>query len=402
MSDKRQPQNNAKTGRPTGSGIPIIQINQAREMFQNTVSARIPGNARGRDRETQGSVMSSATTSRSVPNSSASFQHSQSIKMATNMPKTSSNSSQVHNHKHNHTHPHKSNNPNNPNCDHCGTVIVPSPVASIPAKDDPSVTISDWTITTSKRPILSSDEIDDWTEKLKLPIPEMIFGNSKVELINTKTNWSIQFNPFEALSHVKLGDSGLRVSYSEKWINSKLKTSQVTNTEEGLQFGKHWDWSYTTLYNGTVSGNSDYEFVVNNDFELPIEKLTRRDPILFYDDFILFEDELADNGISMLSIKLRVMAERLLLLCRFFLRVDEVLFKVIDTRIYVEFDEDLVVREWKYMEDDYKTVLKKCRMNSNDPKKSLRDSNWVASVLPLKERICEVLTIKEETKKTTE
>ena len=62
----------------------------------------------------------------------------------------------------------------------------------------------------------------------------------------------------------------------------------------------------------------------------------------------------------------------------------------------MEFNENLVVREWKYMEDDYKTVLNKCRINSNDPKKSLRDSNWVASILPLKERTCEILRKKQK------
>lgn len=381
----------------------MIQVNQAREMFQATVRAHHPGNPQQpRETEIQSSMMRTTNTTVGGTTTNSSFQDTQSVTVATSMPKPSSKRSHEHDHKHTHTHPHRSNNPNNPNCGHCGTVIVPSPVATIPAKDDPSVSVGDWTITTTKRPILSSDEIDDWTEKLKFPIPEMIFGHSSVELKNTKTHWCIRFNPFHALSQVKLGDSGLRVSYSEKWINSKLKNSQVTNTEEGLQFGKHWDWSYTTLYNGTVSEDSEYKFVVDNQYQLPIEKLTRRDPILFYDDFILFEDELADNGISMLSIKLRVMAERLLLLCRFFLRVDEVLFKIIDTRIYVEFNEDLVVREWKYMEDDYKTVLNKCRLNSNDPKKSLRDSNWVASVLPLKERVCEVLRKKEDIEEVAE
>ncbi|KAL2711050.1 Type 2A phosphatase activator TIP41 [Kluyveromyces marxianus] len=375
-------QSSAESRRPFGSGIPIIQVNQAREMFQSTVRARRPGSSQPRDTVTMRESSVISTRSLASP-------------MATQRPNTMMSPRPKMKPKTTQNHPHKSNNPNNPNCDHCGVVIVPSPVASLPAKDDPSVTIGDWTITTTKRPILSSDEIDAWTEKLHFPIPEMIFGNSGVEIINNSTNWWIKFSPFHALSEVKLGDSGLRVSYSEKWLNSKLKSSQISNTEEGLQFGKHWDWSYTTLYKGTTNEDSDYEFVRDDDYQLPIDKLSRRDPILFYDDFILFEDELADNGISILSIKLRVMAERLLLLCRFFLRVDEVLFKIVDTRLYIEFAEELVVREWKYMEDDYKTVLNKCKMNSSDPKRSLRDSNWVGSVLPLKERVCEVLRKKE-------
>lgn len=373
-----------RRGGGVGDGIKAIHVNQAREMFQATIRARQPPGAWRQINTTEkavideigGGIHSSEAVCRISSDSNSSED--------TKLPGNPSNEKLMHT--------HRCNNPHNPNCDHCGTVIIPSPIARMPLKDDPSITLGEWTITTIKRPILSSDEIDEWSDKLQFPIPEMIFGNSSVELHNEETNWFINFNPFDALNQVKLGDSGLRVAYSEDWINSKLKNSQVTTTAEGLKFGKHWDWSYTTFYQGTTANsNLGYKFERADEYELPVNKLSRRDPILFYDDFILFEDELADNGISMLSIKLRVMKERLLLLSRFFLRIDGVLFKIIDTRIYIEFSEDLVVREWKYLEDDYNSVLNKCKMNSNDPKRSLRDSNWVASVLPLKQRTCEVL-----------
>ena len=47
-----------------------------------------------------------------------------------------------------------------------------------------------------------------------------------------------------------------------------------------------------------------------------MDLLKRPDPILFFDELVLYEDELADNGITMLSCKIRVMPARLLLLCR--------------------------------------------------------------------------------------
>lgn len=89
---------------------------------------------------------------------------------------------------------------------------------------------------------------------------------------------------------------------------------------------------------------------------IPIELLKRPDPILFYDDVILYEDELADNGITMLSCKIRVMPSRLLLLTRFFMRLDNVLFRLRDTRVYVGFEEREIIREYQSRECDYEAV----------------------------------------------
>ena len=41
----------------------------------------------------------------------------------------------------------------------------------------------------------------------------------------------------------------------------------------------------------------------NSSHRIPVEELSRPDPILFYTEIPLFEDELHDNGTSMLSIR---------------------------------------------------------------------------------------------------
>jgi type 2A phosphatase activator TIP41 len=89
---------------------------------------------------------------------------------------------------------------------------------------------------------------------------------------------------------------------------------------------------------------------------IPIELLKRPDPILFFDEVMLYEDELADNGISMLSCKIRVMPSRLLLLCRFFMRLDNVVVRLRDTRVYVDFDTGEVIREYQAKEEQYEKV----------------------------------------------
>lgn len=64
---------------------------------------------------------------------------------------------------------------------------------------------------------------------------------------------------------------------------------------------KPYDWTYTTDYRGT--SNQEFE-IYSGESLIDLERLKRQDPILFYDDNILYEDELADNGTAMLTIRL--------------------------------------------------------------------------------------------------
>ena len=89
---------------------------------------------------------------------------------------------------------------------------------------------------------------------------------------------------------------------------------------------------------------------------IPLELLKRPDPILFFDEVMLYEDEMADNGITLYSCKVRIMPQRLLLLCRFFMRLDNVLLRIRDTRVYVEFGTGEVIREYVAKEEKYEVV----------------------------------------------
>lgn len=71
---------------------------------------------------------------------------------------------------------------------------------------------------------------------------------------------------------------------------------------------------------------------------------------------VLYESELDDNGISVFSCKLRVMPDRMLLLCRLFMRLDNVLVRIRDTRIYVDFNKGKVIRDYTEKEDSFNTV----------------------------------------------
>lgn len=273
---------------------------------------------------------------------------------------------------------------NNPQCAHCGTVIIPLPKATFPFHEKPSITVNNWSIYTMKGPILLSNELDYLnSNRFEFPLPEMIFGNNYVRIVNDKTNFAIEFNTLDALDSLS-ENSDFKVSYHKEWLSTRPKANVSAQNEDSnsvqsdLESVKPYDWTYLTNYKGTIT-NGSFE---KTGEKIPLEKLLRPDPILFFDELILFEDELGDNGISMLSTKVRVMHSCLLLLCRLYLRVDDVAFRVRDTRVYVDFDTNEVLREYKTQEAQYEDLLKKVSGRSADPKKLLRDSNWVSQNMP--------------------
>lgn len=394
-------------------GIDTISINAAREMHARTVRARLPPNRTSNytSATTMNKGLDNSMQNNIINNRNSTLVRGTTVDIRTRTEKipmiAPAKLTKIR---------HKCNNPNNPPCSHCGTVIIPSPAARMPLEDIPSISIDDWTITSCKKPILNSVELEKW-ESEYLPglgtLPEMIFGNNFIKIENVKHNWQIEFNALDALKLVSLEDTGIRVSYSKDWIESKKRVNQNKNTtkknndvdvdeveiDKFLKIVKHYDWTYTTEYKGTIHDDDEksneavrYVFRRDDSVELPIDKLSRPDPILYFDDMILYEDELADNGISLLTCKIRVMNERLLLLMRFFLNVDDVILRVYDTRIYVEFDTNEIIREFKKYEGDNEILQRYSRIaNSIDPKALLRDSNWVVKHIPLKTRECEYL-----------
>ncbi|KAK9479797.1 TIP41-domain-containing protein [Lipomyces japonicus] len=254
----------------------------------------------------------------------------------------------------------------------------------------PAVSRHGWSVYSSKRAILKAEEIDQIGEQLKIPIPEMIFGNNVVKIENHELGWSIDFNAIDALDRVdKYGnpDGGLvKVAYSDAWLKDKQQS------ENGVhKIVKPFDWTYTTDYKGTLSP-SVAQFAPTDD-RIPLEKLTLPDPILFFDDVHLFEDELGDNGVAMLSVKVRVMPERLLLLSRFFLRVDDVVFRIRDTRIFIEFSKHEVIREYVAKQDSYENVRRRISPSARDFGLYLRDPAWLTTVLPVVQTTVEKATL---------
>lgn len=185
----------------------------------------------------------------------------------------------------------------------------------------------------------------------------MIFGDNLVSITHVPTNWTLEFNTADALDAVDKTDKNmLRVAYARDWESTRGGTTQGIK-----EVVKPYDWSYSTTYCGTTRNDTDElnSFRPTTEKQIPIELLKRRDPMLFFDEVVLYESELDDNGISLCSAKLRVHEKRMLLLVRLFMRLDNVLVRLRDTRVYVDFETDEVIREYTAKEsklDDVKNV----------------------------------------------
>ncbi|KAL5119150.1 Tap42 interacting protein [Pleosporales sp. CAS-2024a] len=258
-----------------------------------------------------------------------------------------------------------------------------------PAQAATSITKGAFTITTRKLPILRAAPIDDMSKKLGITPPEMIFGDNLARIEHAPSGWFVEFNAFDALDRVdKTGDNMFKVSYSHEWQQNRQK-----QFEDITDVVKPFDWSYSTDYKGTTPASPALQ---PSPRPIPLELLKRPDPIHFFDEVMLYEDELADNGIAMLSCKIRVMPARLLLLVRFFMRLDHVVFRIRDTRIYVEFASGDVIREYTAREAPYEQVRQSLAATARKEEvlAIMRDPNRLSEHMPVVEKSLEGLTLR--------
>ncbi|XP_036222129.2 TIP41-like protein isoform X1 [Bactrocera oleae] len=186
-------------------------------------------------------------------------------------------------------------------------------------------------------------ELCTYRYALELPhLPDMVFHKNKLSLKH-KDGALLEFLPMDSLRLVENGKQPLQVACAQEWKESRPDC----HMEEKF---KPFDWTFTTDYQGTLNEKFRVE---NSDMSLNKFKLMQREKILFYHDLTLFEDELHDNGISSCSVKIRVMPSGFFILLRHFLRVDNVLLKIHDTRFHYEIENNYIFKEYTKREATY-------------------------------------------------
>ncbi|CAL4919206.1 unnamed protein product [Urochloa decumbens] len=184
------------------------------------------------------------------------------------------------------------------------------------------VRVKGWVIQSHKGPILNAASLQRFEDELQTThLPEMVFGESFLSLEHTQTGIKFYFNALDALkAWKKEALPPVEVPAAAKWKFRSKPSDQVI---------LDYDYTFTTLYcgsdavvlnSGTTQASLDGCSTLcweDTDDRIDLVALSAKEPILFYDEVILYEDELADNGISFLTVRVRVMPTGWFLLLRF-------------------------------------------------------------------------------------
>nr|KAF6291859.1 TOR signaling pathway regulator [Myotis myotis] len=196
-----------------------------------------------------------------------------------------------------------------------------------------------WTLTATKTHIMKSADVEKLADELHMPsLPEMMFGDNVLR-IQHGSGFGIEFNATDALRCVNNYQGMLKVACAEEWQESR------NEGEHSKEVIKPYDWTFTTDYKGTLLGES-------------------------------------------LKLK-RVMPSSFFLLLRFFLRIDGVLIRMNDTRLYHEADKTYMLREYTSRESRIANLM-------HVPPSLFTEPNEMSQHLPIKERVCEKLLFPEK------
>jgi type 2A phosphatase activator TIP41 len=200
-------------------------------------------------------------------------------------------------------------------------------------------------------PIATAEEFENLENALHIhaiPLPDMTYARNKLSISSAHAQptdgdharaappalpFTLEVTPLGALTN---------------WCHRHLEPMTPTA----------YDWTYACEYDGNIVDSTGPYSIDGRSIGLPMDKLRRRDPILFQTSFSLFADELDDCGHVEASVKLRVMDGFFLLLVRWYLRVDRKRVALRDCRWYHEFGSRHVLRDIQVRQSDIDTVLR--------------------------------------------
>ncbi|KAL4520725.1 hypothetical protein Ndes2526A_g05272 [Nannochloris sp. 'desiccata'] len=172
------------------------------------------------------------------------------------------------------------------------------------------ISIGGWTITSTEGHIATDAKAEQFKEELGiLSIPEQWYASNSLDLEHEASGTQFSFQAEDALRAWRAHQlAAVHVAASEQWTHSRKSEMEAHHAKQ-----LEYDWTFTTDYSGTVAGpNGKEEQHHSASWEATPDQmdrtlLTNRDPILFFEELLLYESELEDNGLSTLSVKIRVM-----------------------------------------------------------------------------------------------
>jgi type 2A phosphatase activator TIP41 len=180
--------------------------------------------------------------------------------------------------------------------------------------------------------------------KRKLCLPEMIFPVAHVALeghglwmswdaSDCLEQWALQHAQIPVGSDQEhCGVSVLKAQDAKLWQKRSHEAHKHKSSKDAVF---HYDWTFSSPFAAKVEGGNWIEL---DESGMRMALLTDQTvPILFFDEIVLYEDDLHDNGQVQYTIKLRIMPSCAYILARLWVRVDNVLVRVRETRVLIDF-----------------------------------------------------------------
>ena len=192
-------------------------------------------------------------------------------------------------------------------------------------------------------------------------LPEIFYGFNRLFLINESQNFCYEFNPLQMLSLTNNNVRQKLLKEKEIYYIPTQAKSQYSKTDDTKN---EMDWSFSSPYMGHITSINScimnkYYPKINETKKFRTEKSNITFPeikvenVLNYNQVQFFEDELGDIGLSEGKIGFGVMDQCFLGLMRCYLRVDNMLVRNIDTKIYHKFGEKYIIRNFSVKEKTY-------------------------------------------------
>ncbi|CEO98430.1 unnamed protein product (mitochondrion) [Plasmodiophora brassicae] len=204
---------------------------------------------------------------------------------------------------------------------------------------DGGATLADWRFSSRKSHIARADQMEAIAQATGVTsLPEMVYADNFLRIEHVPSGATIAFEAAPAIAAcAKSTHDRVQVAVAEQWASASAARPEAS-----------CDWTFSSDYSGTTA--PAWPWVDNPGFAIDTQMLTRPDPIQWYDDVVLFEDELHDHGVSVLSVRVRVMPQCFLVLMRHWLRIDGVMMRVQDTRVFHDIGKPVICREVKLSE----------------------------------------------------
>ena len=309
-----------------------------------------------------------------------------------------------------------------------------------------SFTHKGWSFHHSLYPMFDTKELDQISDVVgTMGMPEVFYGYNHFLVSCPDKDFLMEFSPAEALrlSAFKFQkeffrdpkkEDDLAEEFKKKLeLDSELKLNQVDMIPKLIEVkeAQFWkkkdtskvkdfnqveiisDWTYSTTYKGSVKYLSNHVERIKNETALelevseevakaqsgkfkietpstetiPLERLGRENPIIHFGEIFLYEDDLGDTGYTRCSVRFRVMDDCFYILHRYYLRVDEVVVRIFDTRIFKGFESNYFIREFQHKESTYDQLRNKGFKISSEWSLSKTQSDEVANELDMKKKV---------------